>query len=431
MGYITYKQADSRWGKKNYNGSSSMATAGCGPTSVAMLAYAVDGKTNPWDVAKYMKSNGYAIRNNGTAWAGIPSAMKHFGLINVKEVSKMTDVWSYMSQGYAAVFLFRGGSKGGITWTSSGHYVAVTDYKVKDGKHYLYTRDSGGRNHTGWYCYETQMKGLIPKIWVGLVKKMEVKTVKKPTGKFAGPYPTVTIKRGSEGNSVKLWQNFLRWYGFAVTSDGDFGAKTETATRSFQKTENITTDGIVGKNTLAAARKYQIKNPSNEVSVSKTPKADKIVAKITALAWAYGTASKKYAYSTGKPKDAMKTAMQKHGYKTKVAYSDCGYCVNTVVMEALGGKFKALGKVKEKFPTNSGWAVVHKGKAVPKGLLKAGDVIRYKKTNGAQHTLFYYGNGKIAEGGRKTRFFVIKKDEGKYNKSNVKKATIEVLRVKE
>ena len=262
--------------------------------------------------------------------------------------------------------------------------------------------------------------------------KEEIKPITKPTTKYSGDLPTPTLKNGSKGEGTKKWQKFLNWYGkFGLTVDGEFGAKTLKATKVFQKIEGLTTDGIVGKNTLAAAKKYQIKNPSNEVSIPKTPKADKIVAKITALAWAYGTASKKYAYSTGKPKDAMKTAMQKHGYKTKVAYSDCGYCVNTIVMEALGGKFKALGKVKEKFPTNSGWAVVHKGKAVPSGLLKAGDVIRYKKTNGAQHTLFYYGNGKIAEGGRKTRFFVIKKDEGKYNKSNVKKATIEVLRVKE
>lgn len=176
--YITYKQYDSRWGKKNYNGSSSMATAGCGPTSVAMLAYAVDGKTNPWDVAKFMQKNGYAIRNNGTAWAGIPAAMKHFGLQDVKNVSAMADVFSYLSKGYCAVFLFRGGSRGGITWTSAGHYVAVTGYKHKDGKHYLYTRDSGGRNHTGWYCYETQMRGLIPQIWVGKVGDAKPKPVK-------------------------------------------------------------------------------------------------------------------------------------------------------------------------------------------------------------------------------------------------------------
>lgn len=175
--YITYKQADSRWGRKNYNGSSTMATAGCGPTSVAMLAYAVDGKTNPWDVALFMKKNGYAIRNNGTAWSGIPAAMKHFGLKDVKNVSAMADVWSYLSKGYAAVFLFRGGSRGGVTWTTAGHYIAVTGYKHQNGKHYLYTRDSGGRNHTGWYCYETQMKGLIPQIWVGKVP--DGKPVKK------------------------------------------------------------------------------------------------------------------------------------------------------------------------------------------------------------------------------------------------------------
>ena len=172
MGYITYKQYDSRWGSKNYNGSSSMATAGCGPTSVAMLAYAVDGKTNPWDVAKYMKKHGYAVYGNGTAWSGIPAAMKAFGLQDVKKVdvgSSMNTVWEYMAKGYCAVFLFRAGSRGGVCWTTGGHYVAVTDYKVKNGKHYLYTRDSGGRNHTGWYAYETTMRGLIPQVWVGKV----------------------------------------------------------------------------------------------------------------------------------------------------------------------------------------------------------------------------------------------------------------------
>lgn len=182
MSFITYKQYDSRWGKKNYNGSSNMATAGCGPTSVAMLAYAVDGKTTPIDTMKFMQKNGYAIRNNGTAWAGIPAAIKHFGLTNVKNLTTMPEVWSYLSKdNTCAVFLFSGGSRGGVTWTTAGHYVAVTDYKTKDGKHYLYTRDSGGRGHTGWYCYETQMKGLIPQIWCGTVPKKEKskKTVTK------------------------------------------------------------------------------------------------------------------------------------------------------------------------------------------------------------------------------------------------------------
>lgn len=172
MSYGNFKQYDSRWGRNNYNGSSSMATAGCGPTSVANLVYAVDGKTNPWDVALFMKKHGYAIRNQGTAWDGIPAAMKHGGLIDVKNVNvdeTMNKVWEYLAKGYCADFLFRAGSRGGICWTTDGHFVSVTGYKVKDGKHYLYTRDSGGRNHTGWYCYETQMRGLIRKVWVGKV----------------------------------------------------------------------------------------------------------------------------------------------------------------------------------------------------------------------------------------------------------------------
>lgn len=198
MGYITYKQADSRWGKMNYNGSSTMATAGCGPTSVAMLGYAVNGKSNPISCAKYMQKHGYAIRNNGTAWAGIAPCMRACGLVDVKNVSKMTDVFSYLSKGYCAIFLFKAGSRGGITWTTSGHYVAVTDYKVKDGKHYLYTRDSGGRNHTGWYCYETQMKGLIPQVWVGKVpSKTAPKHAPKPTPKS---YPKCIDVSEHQGN---------------------------------------------------------------------------------------------------------------------------------------------------------------------------------------------------------------------------------------
>ena len=215
MGYKTYKQADSRWGSKNYNGSSSMAMAGCGPTSVAMLAYAVDGKTTPWDVAKYMQKNGYAIRNNGTAWSGIPAAMKHFGLKDVKNVSKMEDVWSYMKKGYCAVFLFSAGSRGGVTWTTGGHYVAVTNYKVSNGKHMLYTRDSGGRNHTGWYTYETQMRGLIPQIWVGYVPGM---LKKEATTTSTAPAPSTSSKKNIKCIDVSDHQGKIDWQ--KVKDDG-------------------------------------------------------------------------------------------------------------------------------------------------------------------------------------------------------------------
>lgn len=186
MGYITYKQADSRWGKMNYNGSSTMATAGCGPTSVAMLGYAVNGRSTPVSCAKYMQKHGYAIRNNGTAWAGIAPCMRACGLVDVKNVSKMADVFSCLSKGYCAIFLtsykYAKSNRAPmpVIWTTSGHFIAITDYKKKDGKDYVYVRDPGGRDNTGWFCYQTQLRGWLPQVWVGKVPE------KKPAAKSGG-----------------------------------------------------------------------------------------------------------------------------------------------------------------------------------------------------------------------------------------------------
>lgn len=182
MAFITYKQYDSRWGNKNYNGSSTMAQGGCGPTACAMILYGVDGKTTPLDTMKYMQTHGdsthkkFALYGQGTAWNGITQCLKDGGLKDVQVVTSMSKAFELLSEGYVGLFRFQPGSRGGVTWTTEGHYIAVTGYKVKNGKHYLYTRDSGSRNHTGWYCYETTMKGLLsdPAIWLGTTK-----TVKK------------------------------------------------------------------------------------------------------------------------------------------------------------------------------------------------------------------------------------------------------------
>ena len=50
-----------------------------------------------------------------------------------------------------------------------------------------------------------------------------------------------TIKKGSEGKAVKIWQLIL-----GVSVDGSFGAKTEAATKTWQSKNGLTPDGIVG-----------------------------------------------------------------------------------------------------------------------------------------------------------------------------------------
>lgn len=264
-------------------------------------------------------------------------------------------------------------------------------------------------------------------------KKEEIKSITKPTGKYSGTIPNPTLKKGSGGTRVKDLQKFLNWYGgFKLTTDGEFGAKTEHAVRVFQKTEKITDDGIYGKDSYAKAKAYKKEEPKETTTTATVKTKDqKLEDAINELAWAYGTAEKKWKYSTGSPTAKMKEAMKKLGYKTKVAFSDCGYCVNTALYRAFGVKVKVLGSPKKAFPKVAGTKTVHKGGKIPGGFFKAGCVyiIRYKKTNGAQHVMFKLGTGHIAEGGRKTRFFVIKKDEKKYNKSNVRHSTIEVLRI--
>ena len=62
-----------------------------------------------------------------------------------------------------------------------------------------------------------------------------------------------TIKRGSTGKAVKVWQEII-----GAKPDGKFGAKTEEATKRFQRTHKdidgnpLTIDGVVGSKTWGA-----------------------------------------------------------------------------------------------------------------------------------------------------------------------------------
>jgi hypothetical protein len=54
------------------------------------------------------------------------------------------------------------------------------------------------------------------------------------------------LKKGSKGESVKTLQDFLK-----IAVDGDFGPKTESAVKSYQKKNGLVVDGVVGPKTWA------------------------------------------------------------------------------------------------------------------------------------------------------------------------------------
>lgn len=179
-----FRQTDSRWASLPYpTKSSNMGSSGCG---CCACTHIIIERTKykdytPADVRPYMVKQGFAVAGKGTLWSGITKTLQHYGF-KVINHDTMTDLWTTLNRRKKegkrcmGVILFRSGTKGGVTWTTCGHYVAFVDYKVANGKHYLYTKDSGGRMHDGWYCYETTMRGLIPQVWSAILKLNKTST---------------------------------------------------------------------------------------------------------------------------------------------------------------------------------------------------------------------------------------------------------------
>ncbi|GAT05491.1 peptidoglycan-binding domain-containing protein [Mycolicibacterium fortuitum] len=68
------------------------------------------------------------------------------------------------------------------------------------------------------------------------------------------PYPTVTLKNGSQGQQVATLQALLDLDYPAYSHldvDGEFGAQTEAVIREFQKRAGLIVNGVAGAETLA------------------------------------------------------------------------------------------------------------------------------------------------------------------------------------
>lgn len=81
--------------------------------------------------------------------------------------------------------------------------------------------------------FDTTKKTNVIKDAISKVTSTKVSDTKMPT-----------IKEGSKGRVVKIWQIIV-----GVDADGIFGEKTKKATKSFQSVHGLDTDGVVGKKT--------------------------------------------------------------------------------------------------------------------------------------------------------------------------------------
>lgn len=175
MNKTIYSQLDSRWSDKPYpTTNSSFGGNGCGPCAVTHVAIEQKAKANwtPNKLRKWMIEKGYAVSGQGTKWSGIEAALKYIGHERVVWIGRndpMSDAWNELNRGNRMGVLLVDNSKtpDGTVWTASGHYVAFIKYKrEEDGRHYFYIKDSGFRQHNGWYCYEKSLKGALPQMWI-------------------------------------------------------------------------------------------------------------------------------------------------------------------------------------------------------------------------------------------------------------------------
>lgn len=92
------------------------------------------------------------------------------------------------------------------------------------------------------------------------------------------------IQKGSKGIAVKNWQGFLNDQNnsdYKVGKvDGNFGGRTENATRNFQEDNGLVVDGIVGKNTYKKAEEYGFRLPTQIKKYTRT--VNEIIVHITA-----------------------------------------------------------------------------------------------------------------------------------------------------
>ena len=273
-----FLQASSAYGSLPYPTLSySFAKNGCGCCACTHVIIEQEKYKNytPKDVRPYMVKQGFATKGHGTTWNGIKLTLEHYGHTVINHPT-MTDLFNTLnnrkSQGLPCrgVILFRKGTRGGTTWTSGGHYVAFVDYKKSGGKHYLYTKDSGGRRNNGWHCYETTMMGLIPQVWSAIPKDAKVAPTTTSQG-YTGTFPSVTLRKGDKGTQVKYLQKFLNWYGnYGLAVDGAFGPKTDAAVRKFQEDMKLVVDGIVGIKTRNAMQGVKKKTNVTTTTTKKT-----------------------------------------------------------------------------------------------------------------------------------------------------------------
>jgi hypothetical protein len=141
-----YNQTDKRWGALSYGRVGTLASSGCGPTSLAMIISGLTKQSiTPDIVAKWSVKNGYRIEGNGSAWSLMTDGGAHWGLkaepISRKDPESIVEA---LSNGYPVMACMDKGH-----FTNGGHFIVLRGI-TENGKVLVYDSISVSRSAQPW-----------------------------------------------------------------------------------------------------------------------------------------------------------------------------------------------------------------------------------------------------------------------------------------
>ena len=139
-------QTDKRWGNYSYGRSGTIASSGCGPTSLAMVIVGLTGdiNVNPKVVADWSYANGHRVEGVGTAWSLFPAGARKWGF-QCEELSISAAQFSQRLRNGKIIIA----SMGVGHFTRSGHFIVLRGI-TESGKILVNDPNSRERSNQEW-----------------------------------------------------------------------------------------------------------------------------------------------------------------------------------------------------------------------------------------------------------------------------------------
>lgn len=138
--FVNYFQGD--YANYAYGATGTIASSGCGPTSMAMvLTYLTGEQITPVETAAYSLQHGYRIQGSGTTAALFPAMAKEYGLNCVAQSPTPQNIIQSLSEGKIII-----AHMGKGTFTNGGHYIVL---KGLDANGRVIVADPASRTRTG------------------------------------------------------------------------------------------------------------------------------------------------------------------------------------------------------------------------------------------------------------------------------------------